>query len=239
MSANLLKSTPMPGRIRALPRGPRGYPIPWFVAERDNGVRDIRFACQGKHFRALREDLCWTCGQKLTKKRIAFAIGPMCAINRVTQDPPSHVECGTYAMKVCPFLAVPNMTRRTGGRPADTIAPAGLHIDANPGGGVLWVTNGYNAFRPWGGAPGLLLKLSEPLNASACGWWVAGQPATPEAAARLLHTGYRRLQREAAVDPDPPSAHALLDRQYRIARQYLPVPVPMTDPLDRALAADR
>jgi hypothetical protein len=42
-----LERTPMPGRIRALPRTKAGYPVPYFAVEVE-GVRDFRAATRAE-----------------------------------------------------------------------------------------------------------------------------------------------------------------------------------------------
>src|SRR5580765_6111810 len=102
---------PIPARIKTLKWDQRGYPIPWFVPYVD-GVPDFRAHDGKKLVRAMREFRCWICGEPYGKYK-AWAIGPMCAINRTTMDPPSHKECAIFSALACPFLNNPESVRRT------------------------------------------------------------------------------------------------------------------------------
>jgi hypothetical protein len=81
------RNVPMPDRVARLPRA-RGYPAPWFVAWVE-GKPEFRVVREGGVVEAARADRCWICGQRLGRYR-AYAIGPMCAVNRTSSEPPSH-----------------------------------------------------------------------------------------------------------------------------------------------------
>jgi hypothetical protein len=147
---------PRPKRLKWLPISPTGYPVPWFVAWID-GVPDFRVADQEKLGRALRRDLCWLCGQTLGRHK-AFVIGPMCAVNRTTAEPPCHRDCAEYALRACPFLTKPRMRRNEQDRPA-AIDPPGVMIMRNPGCALLWMTRSYHLTHTHNGP---LIKLGEP-----------------------------------------------------------------------------
>src|SRR5215471_20238556 len=99
----------MPERVAKLPRDEKGRPVPWFVAWPD-GKPDFRCVDAPKIYIAYRDQLCWICGEKLGKF-LAFPIGPMCAVNHIASEPPSHKDCAIYAAMACPFLATPKMHR--------------------------------------------------------------------------------------------------------------------------------
>src|SRR5215831_18617572 len=117
---------PLPRRMKALPVD-RGYPVPWFV-EWIDGVPDFRIMDGRKLVRAVRERLCWVCGQPLGSF-LAFTVGPMCAVNRISSEPPSHRDCAVFSAKACPFLTRPTMRRREAGRPEEAEQPGGMMID--------------------------------------------------------------------------------------------------------------
>lgn len=148
---------PRPKRLQYRPISPAGYPVPWFVAWFD-GVPDFRVADQEKLVRALRNDLCWLCGQTLGRHK-AFVIGPMCAVNRTTAEPPCHRDCAEYALRACPFLIKPRMRRNEQDRPAVAIDPPGVMLTRNPGCALLWMTGTYQMTRTRNGP---LIKLGEP-----------------------------------------------------------------------------
>ena len=131
----------MPLSMAKRPRDPRGYPVPWFTPWHE-GRWDFRFVEPGKAQQAVREERCWTCGERL-RLPCAFVLGPMCAVNRTSAEPPSHVECAIYAARACPFLARPKMVRptiREGVRGAVEQMP-GIMLDRNPGVALVWATN--------------------------------------------------------------------------------------------------
>ncbi len=222
MTVAAIREVPMPSRIRALPRDELGRPIPWFVAELKDGTRDFRLAASERRYRALRDNLCWVCGQK-RPKTMMFAIGPMCTLNRITAEPAGHVECVVYSAQVCPFMLRPQMQRRTSNLPdeEDLIAPPGLHQDGNPGGIILWTTRDFSTFRvPPPAPPGLLIQIGKPT--AVVQWWREGRPATYEEALTLLDAGYARLQEQARLEYQPEAALTQLRRQYASARLLLP-----------------
>ena len=159
----------LPARFRKLPLDPRGYPIPWFVAEVE-GKRDFRVADGAKRVRAVRERLCWLCGEKLGV-HMAFVIGPMCAVNRNTSEPGCHLECAEFAAKACPFLTLPDAKYRTANLPeGGTAQPHAL--GGNPGVVCIWVTR---SCRPYKITGGWLIRVGAP---SRTIWYTGGRLAT-------------------------------------------------------------
>src|SRR5262245_54450039 len=121
---------PVPRRMQKLPLDHRGYPVPWFVAFID-GKPDFRVVREPGIPLAHNKDLCWLCGER-RGKWLAFVVGPMCGINRVTAEPPSHYECAEFAIKACPFLTRPMAVRRERDLPEHDDAP-GIMLARNPG----------------------------------------------------------------------------------------------------------
>jgi hypothetical protein len=104
----------IPERMRHLDRDKRGYPI-FFGAYIDNdGTPFFTINDEMKRAAMIRDDLCSICGQKLFRGRW-FVGGPMSAFHAQGAyiDMPMHDECLHYALKVCPYLAVPSW--RNGG----------------------------------------------------------------------------------------------------------------------------
>jgi hypothetical protein len=134
--------TTLPGRLTKLPVR-RGYPVPWFVAM-VNGDYDFRVPEPGKREYAVNKHVCWICGQRMGV-HMAFVIGPMCAINRISSDPAMHLECAQWSIMNCPFLTKPQMTRREAGLPEDAYQQTGF-IARNPGVTLLWNTKSYKPF---------------------------------------------------------------------------------------------
>ncbi len=198
---------PMPSRVRALPRDRYGRPIPWFVDDQVAARRSYRTPTSDKRIAALRDGICWVCGQNLptgTRTRrqnqplpVTFLVGPTCVVNRVATDPPSHGSCATYAVEACPFATRPDI-----------------------GGMVLWSTPEFEIQRPRFGVGGkVLLKMGKP---TAVSWWTGGQLASREVATKLLGEAYARLVAECEYDPDPRGAADVLNGQLHEAVKYLP-----------------
>lgn len=200
---------PLPARIEALPRH-RGYPVPWFVAQ-GAGEPDFRVADNRKRIRAIYTGLCWVCGGKLGKAPLAFLIGPMCAINRVTAEPACHIECAEWSVVACPFLSRPHMTRREGGMPDGVTPGPGIGLRRNPGVTLLWITKGFDTFRDPAG--GLLIKLRTPTKLVA---YASGRIATKEELAESVRTGLPLLR-----GPAEEEGAAACDRLAEMTRRGL------------------
>src|SRR4051812_961023 len=114
-----VQAVPMPDRIRRLRINDKGFPVPWFVADVD-GVPDLRVVDARKIKVAWKERRCWVCGDKLGST-VAFALGPMCAVNRTVSEPPSHRACIEFSVRACPFLANPRTRRHEAGLPGGMI----------------------------------------------------------------------------------------------------------------------
>lgn len=203
----------VPDRIAALPRNRAGYPVPYFVATID-GEPDFRVAKTFAAIACIADQRCWICGQRGGRDLAAFTIGPMCAVNRITSEPPAHVECAEYAARTCPFLTRPAMVRRERGLPVGGTV-AGTMIKRNPGVALVWVTHQWT---PFPATNGLLFELGEP---SAVSWWAHGRPATRAEVVTSIDSGLPLLLEQCA-GPDYLEDAAELADQYGRALRYLP-----------------
>lgn len=183
---------PLPDRMRSLPTDARGYPVPWFVAWVD-GVPDFRTADARKQYRCVTEHRCWLCGERLGSY-LAFVIGPMCAVNRISSEPPSHRACAEFAVQACPFLVRPAAQRREANLPTEAIPAAGHTIARNPGVALVWITRGYTVVEAPGG---VLFHVGEPVEVHA---WAEGRAATPEEVHESVRTGLPSLQALALAE---------------------------------------
>ena len=178
----------VPPRIKRLPISPTGFPVPWFVT----WFKDGKPSTTGNR--------CWVCGDMLGKY-MAFVLGPMCAINRIISEPPSHRDCAIFSAQACPFLSNPRMIRNEKGLIEDDkllpgfVEAAGNHIERNPGAVCVWITNAFAPFRPPKG--GVLFSVGDPLEVL---WFAHGRQATREEVMTSIDTGFPQLQTLAQTE---------------------------------------
>jgi hypothetical protein len=192
---------PLTDRIARLPVDERGYPVPAFVqwiykegnevspAPKGKGYPDFRIIDPAHILACIKESLCWVCGEKLGVWR-SYVIGPMCAVNRNSAEPPSHVECAEWSVKGCPFMTKPNMKRRE-----DDVTEqagenvAGIMVKRNPGVTLIWVVR--NHVKIWrDGKGGILFDIGNPERVT---WWKEGRPATSEECVEALNASVQSL----------------------------------------------
>jgi hypothetical protein len=213
---------PLTPRIARLPIDKRGYPIPWFVAILDNGEPEFRAMDARKYLAAVRERRCWVCGDHLGA-HLAFPIGPMCCVNRVTAEPPSHYDCARWSVENCPFLTRPHMVRRedefTEAIEADG-GTVGHMIKRNPGATAIWVTRTYTIIRDQNGKP--LISIGTPERVE---WYSEGRQATRAEVLASINSGFPLL--EATCDYETTAARReeareMLRRQRQAVEPLLP-----------------
>lgn len=189
---------PMPLRIARLPVDARGFPVPWFVFWHDEkgnptftgqGTPDFRVLGPGKFAKAISQHRCWVCGDKLGT-HLAFPIGPMCSVNRVSAEPPCHRECAEFSVRACPFLTNPRMRRNESGLPDEKTEPEGM-LKHNPGVTAIWMTSTYETFRT---DTGLLVRIGRP---ESVDWFTEGRPATRAEVEAAFDRGIPILREEA------------------------------------------
>lgn len=196
---------PLPDRFKRLPIDHRGYRVPRF-ATWINGQWDFRLADTQWVKTALARRLCFLCGEPLGQF-LAFVIGPMCAVNRVTSEPPCHLDCATYAVQACPFMAFPNRGRNAEGLPEKRNAPSGFMITRNPGVVLVWVTRSFEVHRTAKGGKGNMIHLGP---ATSKAWWSHGRPATLAEVLDSIESGVPAL-REIARTYDGPDGERELE----------------------------
>lgn len=217
-----------PIRIRLLPRDTRGYPIPWFVVTIE-GKPEFPVMDGRRLVEAVQRQRCWVCGGPLLDALVAFTIGPMCAVNRNTAEPPEHVDCAVYSATHCPFLTNPAQ-RRLGDVPriaethaaAGVIPPAGEMIRRNPGVALVWITKRRGERGGWSikpdGRGGILFDVGEPV---AVQWYAHGRSASRAEVVASIDSGLPIL-REIA-EQDGPAGLEALAAQHERALVLLPV----------------
>jgi hypothetical protein len=215
--------TELPPKMRRLLVDNRGYPVPWFVTwidENDNPLPDgmgkpefVRVLPE-KTIEATRYRKCWVCGGQLGAN-VAFTIGPMCVVNRISAEPPQHLECSRWSAINCPFLARPYMKRQALGDKPVGEGP-GVMIERNPGVIVVWVTRAQSmGYHVHNHLP--LFHVGEP---TLVEWYSEGREATREEAQRGIDTGLPLLLEMA--EKDGPDAVAELEAMTVVAEKFLP-----------------
>jgi hypothetical protein len=175
----------LPEAVRALPRDPRGYPVPWFVATLPDGTRDLRVADGKKRITGWKRGLCWVCGGKLGKE-MCFIGGPYSVINRVFADWAMHKDCGVAAVRICPFINGTMKRRRQNDMPDGAEALEGARPEAPEYAG-LYVTVGEVRLGPQGHF------LAPPPRYV---WWYRAGERVPESAVAGLLEATRAAIRE-------------------------------------------
>lgn len=218
---------PLPRDIGKLPVF-RGYPVPYFVDWIDDQTPEFRAMDPRKWKAAVNpsDPRCWTCGGPLKSRlgfmcTFGFLIGPMCAINRVSSEPPSHVECAEWSARNCPFLSRPHAKRRED----DTIniaacvgRVAGEMIPRNPGVSLVWKCGMYRIFDD--GAGKALIFVGDLTQKPT--WWANGRAATREEILASIESGLPLLEETLTRETDPAAARAELYRRRDAALKLLP-----------------
>jgi hypothetical protein len=197
-----------PAAIQTLRVDKRGYPVPTFVTWID-GEPEFRAVEPAKIERAHRDGLCWICGRR-NNGRMAFVIGPMCGINRIAPEPPSHLLCARFAVQACPFLSQP-MAKRNSRNLPDHRPPPGVMIPRNPGVTAVWVTSTYRVERH---GDGFLFRIGSPTKVE---WWCEGRTATRQEVIASVQTGFPALH-EIAERDGPDAVSELSDQVLRFAK---------------------
>lgn len=204
---------PLPSRMQRLKLDARGYPVPWFVAWVD-GKPDFRVMDGAKLPQAVKQRLCWICGEPLGRF-MTFLIGPMCAINRTISEPPSHRECVEWSAMVCPFLTLPKAGRRENNLPEGSQEAAGVGLKRNPGVVVAWTTRSYRPFND--GKGGVLFRLGNPEEVR---WFAEGREAVRAEILASIESGLPLLR--GIAEQEGPHAVAAFEQYVARGMQLVP-----------------
>lgn len=205
-----------PTAIQALPLDRRGFPVPWFIQWID-GEPDFRVADSRKLPQAVRHRRCWICGGKLGRM-LSFVIGPMCAVNRISSEPPSHPTCAVFAAEACPFLTRPLAKRPDTADLTErfpNVAMPGLPILHNPGVTLVWGTLKYRVVRDH--ANGVLFEIGKPERTQ---WFREGRAATRTEILEAISLGLPVLNK--AAEDDGPAAAEEITARLRTLMKLLP-----------------
>jgi hypothetical protein len=176
------------------------------------GKPEFRALDESKLRIAIARRRCWLCGEALGKF-VSFVIGPMCMINKVNAEPPSHHDCAQYAVQACPFLTQPRMRRNDKDLPGHD-GMAGIPLLRNPGVAVIWTTLDYTPFRA---GNGIMLQLGSP---SCVEFWAEGRPASRREILDSIDSGLPALREGAGQEG--PAALAELMVMYQTAIKRVP-----------------
>lgn len=202
----------LPERMTALPVDARGFPVPWFV-EWVNGEPKFQIANSRKWLLAVKGKRCWLCGKSMGAFK-AFVIGPMCGVNRVSSEPPSHRDCAEFAVTACPFLTRPTAKRSDRGLDGiETKRPGGMMIERNPGVTLLWITKSYRVFQT---GTGPLIEIGDPIE---CHFYREGREALRAEIDASVSTGLPLLEDMARKQGG--AAVIALSRQLQTFHQLL------------------
>jgi hypothetical protein len=201
----------MADRLKHLPISDDGYPIPYFVPYYD-GKPEFRGFDPDKMRICVRHQRCWLCGEQLGRHMV-FTIGPMCAVNRNSAEPPSHYDCAFYAVQACPFLTQPRMRRNEKDLPENEGA-AGIMLKRNPGVTLLWVTRSYKLFKA---GRGVLFQIGPPQRVE---FYAEGRKATRAEIRASIDSGMPILR--GMAEQDGPEAVAELEEMYADAMLLVP-----------------
>lgn len=188
----------LPDHMRALPVDARGYPIPWFVKWID-GKPDFRVLDDEKFKKSVRFNLCHVCGNKLGRHR-SFIGGPMATLQRISGEPPMHLDCALFAVKACPFMLMPRSKRRTANLPDELtgITPPGIEIvDENPGISCIWTCSLYTINRDRG--------VFEFRSLVSEHWFTEGREATQDEITAALNDARQKLAERLSKPSEVPS----------------------------------
>ena len=85
-----------PAASDRLPRNKAHYQVPWFRAS-STASADFRVIRPAASRPRSRESSAGLPLPLLRQENRAFVIGPMCAVNRVSAEPPSHLDCAVFS----------------------------------------------------------------------------------------------------------------------------------------------
>jgi hypothetical protein len=107
------KNIPIPNRMADLERDSRGYPIPYIIYRDQSGRAHFQINDDARRTKCINLGLCAICGGLLNDD-VWLVGGALSAFHKhgAYIDTPTHHECNTYAMQVCPYLAAPSYAKR-------------------------------------------------------------------------------------------------------------------------------
>lgn len=113
MSEQKIKNKPqIPSFLSHLPVH-RGYPVPYFVPQDDDGNFLFKYASWEKMENCIKYHKCCVCFKPLLQKNYWFISGPRGVVNMVDSHSPMHRNCAEHSMRICPHLYFEKTKRTT------------------------------------------------------------------------------------------------------------------------------
>lgn len=108
------KSIDIPTKMKDLPKDKNGYPIPYTIRKDEEDTPIFSQHDESLLHNCISNSHCGICGQPLGND-IWLLAGAKIALQPLGGyiDPPMHKQCGTYALQVCPYLALPSFLKRS------------------------------------------------------------------------------------------------------------------------------
>lgn len=119
---------PIPKELSHLKIDERGYPIPFFVTNR-NGKPDFVLLNTERQMQCVEKKLCPICGLKLYKDYSYVITGPLGLKNCMVTDPPMHRVCAEFSLRACPHMYFQKAERKETGVDRDAVQEAIHNLD--------------------------------------------------------------------------------------------------------------
>lgn len=180
-----LEAIEVPRRMRTLAKDARGYPVPFLVMVDKSGTPQFTINDHAKVHDCISKHLCAICGKRFDRnammhREMWFVGGSRCFLHErgAFLDPPLHLECAEYALRVCPFLAASRYMRRVDAKKLDpnnlpdgmAIVQEGFAMPRLPEIFGLGMTHRYRVISQ-GSSPVFVVDDWRYLE-----WWRAGEP---------------------------------------------------------------
>lgn len=104
---------------------------------------DLRVTNPKKYLQCMTGHRCWVCGNANKKEKV-FITDIQSALTGNSVEPPGHMDCMVYALKVCPYLLLPNTKRRSANLEVEVNEDSPALHDPNPGVFVMTSVKKFN-----------------------------------------------------------------------------------------------
>lgn len=161
-----LRNVPIPQLMSHLPIEPRsGLPLPFFAASPEKGGAAV--ATMNAVMACCHKKVCWICGKKLLPF-CCFISGPIGLSNQVATDGPCHPACAEYAVRACPYMAIPGFKATASDRFETHKSPGATEIKPE-----CFAIAYVNKWRFQADERGVVFFYHRPVRVA---WFAAGEP---------------------------------------------------------------